>query len=39
MTKEEAERILAALAEMEKTEQRKQQQNKKIKASASGKDW
>ena len=39
MTKEEAERLLSALAEMEKTEQRKQQQNKKIKASASGKDW
>ncbi len=39
MSKEEAERILAALAEMEKAEQRKQQQTKQIKASASGKDW
>jgi len=39
MSKEEAERILAALAEMEKAQQRKQQQQKKIKASASGKDW
>jgi tetratricopeptide (TPR) repeat protein len=39
MSKEEAERILAALAEMEKAEQRKQQQKRQIKAPAKGKDW
>ena len=39
MSKEEAERILAALAEMEKAEQRKQQQKRQIKAPANGKDW
>ncbi len=39
MSKEEAERILAALAEMEKAEQRKQQQKRQIKAPATGKDW
>lgn len=39
MSKEEAERILAALAEMEKAEQRKQQQKRQIKVPAKGKDW
>ena len=39
MSKEEAERILAALAEMEKAEQRKQQQKRQIKTPATGKDW
>lgn len=39
MSKEEAERILAALAEMEKAEQRKQQQKRQIKTPAKGKDW
>ena len=39
MSKEEAERLLAALAEMEKTEQRRQQQKKYIRVKGKGKDW
>jgi Ca-activated chloride channel family protein len=39
ISKDEAERILAALAEMEKAEQRKQQQKKKMRVPAKGKDW
>ena len=39
MTREEAERILAALAEMEKAEQQRQQQNQRVRTPGSGKDW
>ena len=39
MTREEAERILAALAEMERAEQRKQQENQRVRSPGSGRDW
>lgn len=39
MSREEAERILAALAEMERAEQRKQQETERRRAPSSGKDW
>ncbi len=39
MSREEAERILAALAEMERAEQRKQQENRRTRTPGSGKDW
>ena len=39
MSREEAERILAALAEMERAEQRKQQENQRTRTPGSGRDW
>ena len=39
MSREEAERILAALAEMERAEQRKQQENQRMRTPGSGRDW
>jgi len=39
MSREEAEHILAALAEMERAEQRKQQETERRRAPSSGKDW
>ena len=39
MSREEAERILAVLAEMERAEQRKQQENQRMRTPGSGRDW
>jgi len=39
ISKEEAERLLAAIAQMERAEQHRQQQKVKVRAPARGKDW